>query len=779
MNQSTFVKSLCALSMAVCFGMIGSIPAYGDALPVVEQVQFADALYVRGLYELALDEYLRISREHPELDLLDQVLYRAGESHRRLGNPRAAERFYWRVVNEFSDSAFRERAEFRRAEVLLLLGRDADAYQLFSAFLQDSPTRPELIAAALFYQAEAARNLGRLEAAEELYTEVFENHSESPFAAYAALDLAAIWRLDPERAGNAVQLYERVLADPPTQAAAAEAWFQKGDWLFTLSRYQEAAAAYDRLLADHPDSGRAAEAALQAAWSYYHVGRFADALTLAEAAVEAEQEGDELVEWLYLLANVQRQLLRTEEAQATYAALIELDGRDGEWGRIAAYEKAVMAFRRDDFDDVLELVAAIEPHEDLRVDLYWLLAESYRAVGRVDEAVQYYRLLLDAEPEGELAPRAWFRLAQILQNRRDFAEAARAYRQLATQFPADELAPDAWMAAAFCYGMLERWDDALRSWNELIDQHPRHALVSEALYQTGLVYLQTDRVEQGTETLQRLLQTQPGSRWEAEAHFQIGVIQQQEGEFALAEESFRAALAAEPASALARDVQYRLAVNLHQQGQVAEAADLLEELVPEQGEQMPESLLEWLAVYRLEQGEYPQAAAVAGVLVARATTDAWRQIGYALQGQGWQGQGDVDAAITSFQRSLAQPAETRDGAEAALALARLHVSQEKIEEARTLFQDVARQATDVWIDLRAQAIFGLGEAAEWLEDDSSAARYFLAVGIIFDDQEWVPAALQRAAAALERQGRTDEKERTLAELRERFPDAVQAEVDEE
>lgn len=771
MIQNNFAKWIypCLLALALA-GL--SAKVHADALPVTEQVQFADALYLRGLYELALNEYIRISREQPDFAEMDQVLYRAGESHRRLGNARAAERFYWRVVQEFPESDFSERAAFRRAEVLLLLGRDEDAYNLLTAFLEIPPTQPELIAAARYYLGEAARNMGRSDQAEALYEQVISEHSASPFAAYAALDLAAMWRDNPDQAGQAIELYQQVLDNPPTRSAAAEAWFQKADWFFLLSRFEEATAAYDQLLEDFGDTQRAAEAKLQASWSFYHVGRFADALKIAEAIVKEDLPTDR-AEWLYLLANLQRQLLRADEANATYTKLIEWEGPDGEWGKIAAYEKALMAFRRDDFDDVLELVSAIEPEEELRVDLQWLLAESYREVGRVDEAVQYYQALLDAEPAGELAPRALYRLAQILQNRRDFIEAARTYRQLASQFPADLLAPEAWMAAAFCFGMIDRWDDALLAWEALATEYPDHELVPEAMYQRALVYLQLDRLEDGKKAFQELLDSHVDSPWTADAHYQVGVMQQEAGDFAAAEESLRAALSADPASPLAEDVQYRLAVNLHQQGHIAEAADLLQELVPEQGEQMPESLLEWLAAYRLQQEEYERVIEVTDALIQEGTVDSWRQIGHALQGHAWKALGDVDAAFSSFQSSVAQNAETRDGAEAALALGRLHLEQEETEDARTLFQEVARRATDTWIDLRAQAIFGLGEAAELLEDDSSAARYFLAVGIIFDDEEWVPAALQRAAAALERQGRTEEQKQTLAELAERFPDATE------
>jgi TolA-binding protein len=754
-----------ALLLVVFLSGTLSLSAFDPA----DQLQFANGLYVRGLYDLALDEYLRISREAETFEYLDQVLYRIGECHRRLDNPQAAERFYVRVLREYPEGAYSFRAAFRRAEVLSSMGRYLDALNLFRALLEREDPTGELVAPALYYRGDAARRLLFRDEAVEAFQRVRSEFPDSPFAAYAALDLATMFREDPEQADQVLSLYASVSDNPATDDVGAEALFQQGEWHFRLADYEASAAAYDLLLDRYPEARRTGEARLPAAWAWYHIGRHSEAAALARTVLAGPAPAQE-AEWLYLLANCQRQLLRAEDAQATYARLIE-SYPEHQWARIAAYETALLAFRRDQFDEAIEAAQQIQPDADLRQDLFWLLAESYAAVGRDDEAVQHYRMVLDADPEGPHAPRAMYRLGRVLQNRRDYAQAARTYRELATRFDEDPFAPEAWLAAGFCMVMSDRIDEAIEDWRRLVEQYPDAPLAAEARYQTALAHMQQNRNAEARTAFADFLQHHPASAFAADAHFRMGMLWQDAGDAEAAEQAFRQALAAAPEAELAARVQYRLALNLHGQGKSAEAADLLQSVLLSADAAPPPALLEWLAVYRLEEGAYEQALAAALVLQEQADTAAWRQMAWALIGRSRLGLGQSDEALQALTNGLEEPAHTREGAEAAALIGRIHLEAGRPEEAVPyLEQAIERSADDALADVRARSFFALGEAFETLADHRRAARYYLAVAVLFDDAEWVPQALHRGARMLELSGRTEEQQRTLTELQTRFPD---------
>ena len=756
------------LLAALLFFLSAVLPL--QAIRPDQQMQFADGLYTRGLYDLALDEYLRLTREAEDFERMDVVFYRVGECFRRLDSPQAAERFYLRLIREYPESEYRRRAEFRRAETLLHRGRAARAFPLFRAFLAQDPP-DELQAPALYYQGYAARQVGVEADAEELFRRVLDDFPDSPFASYAALDLAAIYRDDPERAGDVADLYARVVTAPATPQVEAEALFQQAEIHFQLAEYEASATAYKRLLEEHPDSPRAADAALQAGWAFHNIGRYAEGATLAREALEDPAHADNEADWLYLLANCQRQLLRNDEAQATYNRLIETYP-DHPLSRVATYEIALIAFRGEAYDAAIAHAAGLDPDHIIQADIHWLLAESYAALGRDDEAVQYYRLLLEADPEGEQAPKALYRVGRILQNRQDYAQAARTYRRLVNDFPDDTFAPNALFDAAFSMAMQDRYNEAIDDWERLLETYPEHEVAGESRYQQALALMQVEERERARQSFALYVEKHPAGDFAADAYYWIGVLQERAGRHAEAEAALRAALGLDPSADLSARVQYRLALNLQRQDQADEAAELLQTLLDTPAfRTMPLSLLEWLAVYRLDESAYAQAEEAGKRLRERADSAAWKQIAWSLYGRALLGRKQVAEAQEAFEQSLALDAKTREGAEAAWYLGDLHLEQDLVAEAIPYFEQAAAWATaDDAMDVRARSYFGLGRAADRQEDWRAAARYYLSIGILFDDPELVPEALHRGAEALGKDGRTEEQQRALEELRERYPE---------
>lgn len=765
-NRITAWRRVWGAGLFLCL-TAGAVPG----MTPQERVQFADGLYVRGLYDLALDEYLHVSRQTDDYDRSDMVLYRIGECHRRLDNPLAAERFYQRVMREYPQSDYAQRAEFRRAETMVMLERHSDAIALLDAFLSRNPP-DQLAAPALYYRGYSARRAQRPDDAEAAYRTVLDKYPDSMFASYAALELAELYASQPNRAGEALALYERAAAHPATPEVAAEALFQKAEWYFLSADYKESATYYARLLTEYSDTARAREARLQAAWAYHNAGRHADGLALAETVLADPEDAARRPDWLYLYANGLRQLLRPDDARNAYAQLLE-QFPDHPLTRVARFERALIAFRRDQFEEAIAEAEGVEPDDATRQDWYWMLAESYAGAGRDDEAVRFYRLVLDSEPDGERAPAALYRLGRLLQNRREYVQAARTFRELADTFPDSDPAPQSLFSAAFCMAMAGWHNDAVNDWEALTKRYPDHELVAEARYQRALTLIQLEQTRKARAAFIEFLNDHDDSSFVPDAQYWLSVVQEQDGDHADAEQSLRAALDADARREWRDRAQYRLALVLQRQEKDAEAADLMQELLEQPaGSAMPPAMLEWLTLYRLNASEYTAATRAAEALVHAADTPSWRQIGWALLGRGLQGQGKADEAEAAFEKSLQEEARTRDGAEAALYLGSLKLEKDEVASAVYYLERAAEWAsTDALADVRARSYFGLAQAAAKSDDWGRAARLYMSVGILFDDPELSPESLYRAAHAFGQSRREEEQIRAIEELKERYPDS--------
>ena len=90
----------------LCAGMLLAglnAVAAADPVEVTDRMQLADGLFRRSLFDLAAREYAALA-ETPDVQALDDVLFRLGECCRRLKKLPEAEAAYKRLVESFPAS---------------------------------------------------------------------------------------------------------------------------------------------------------------------------------------------------------------------------------------------------------------------------------------------------------------------------------------------------------------------------------------------------------------------------------------------------------------------------------------------------------------------------------------------------------------------------------------------------------------------------------------------------------------------------------------------------
>ncbi len=749
-------------------GWIGGLLCFArpcSALDAAEQLQFADGLYARGMWDTALKEYQAFLAQNPDKkNGRESVYYRMGESYRALGRIQEAEAAYQRAYDDDPNGEFHYRAGLRRAEFMEQAGQGVEQVQLLVAMLASTPP-PDLGSACRYSLGAALEKQGKISGAVEAYEAVIKKYPGTPFVSYAALALAGLDR--KAGGGRSAELYRLAATNAASPQVGAEAWFQLGDFYFGRKEYEQSARAYEQLAAQYPADGRVAEARLQQAWALYHARRFSDALQLCGAGRTEE--------WLYLKGNCERQLLKNEEAAATYAELLKTYPQ-GALAGSAAYERALAFFKLGRFQEAINQARGLTANEQIRRDVYWLLAESYASVKDEDGAVQNYRLLVEQYPASPLAGDALYRLAHGLQKKGDFLQASELFGRLASEFPAHDLAAQAVFAQASCLGKAQKHEQAVAAYARLVEKYPKCPFVEDSLYQKATVETFLRRDARALETWRDLLIRFPATRYGADARFWNGILLEENGKFEEAEMAFRAALNAvpPPSEDLVQRTRFRLALVLQRRGgKSGEAATLLQGLMATpMREKFPPELAEWLADYQIGQREFAAAALDADWLATRATTDNWRQIAWCLKGKALLGQGKNEEALQAFERVVGIDFKSQAMAEAWLKLGGLTLAAGDAAKAKRAFEEAAMlAASDTLLPIRVQAYAGIGRALKAQGDPAGASRHFLSVAVLFDDPVLVPECLYEAAQLFTTLGRKTDAEKANKELLDRYPES--------
>ncbi|MDP6490859.1 MAG: tetratricopeptide repeat protein [Kiritimatiellia bacterium] len=760
MTRRFLLLSLCALGCLVA-AVNGQLAQEGG-----ERLVLADGLFAREMYTLAAQEYEAILREEPDLAEADIVHFRLGECYRRAGKTLDADKHFGLVFKKYPKSELRHRAGFRRAGLFMDAGHHDAAADLYRAVLKESP--PAEVAAACWYLlGEALLQLERDEEATEAFERVIKDFRQSEFHPYGLLKLGQVLVRGEDEKGQAraIKLFQQVADKPPDARLGAEGWFQVAESYYRAENFAKSADAYRKLGKTYPRDVRTIESRLHAAWAHHNASRYADALRLCDAAAA---KGDAAAEWAYLKANCLRQLLRHGDAVTAYRVLLA-DHPASRFVEASHYELALALYNDGKYKDAVAEAEELVGGDQLQKDIYWLLAESYAALGQADDAVQYYRLIARDYPDSDVACEAIYRLAYHLQARSDFVQAAEQFASVSSRWPDHKLAPRALFAAGYCWSRADGDEKAVAAWRTLIQEHAADPLIEEAIFQKAMSEVRLKRDSDALSSLRELRRDFPNSAFAVESAYWEGRLLQQAGRFADAEESLRKVLAVDTRPDLKREAQLALAYVLQSQNKDQEAADRFQKLLgtPE-GDGLSESLLEWLAQYRLSKKAYGQCVEAAERLVTEKRERKWRQSGWYILGRAYDGQGKVVEAIEAFERVIELGGSEAYVAEAALALGEAALEDGMADEAATYFERAASHPGGS-ISARARAYAGQGRAARATGDFDEAARYFMSVAILYNDPVLVPDCLAQAAACLKASGDDEGANRALAELNTRYP----------
>ncbi len=753
-----------------CWLVLLACAGHAWALTADEQMRFADGIYLRGFHETAVGEYLVLLRDHPDSAHVPAALYRTGECYRQMGNVSGADRFYRRVETEYPGTDPAARARLRRAEMAIGDGRHADAEGILTGLLKESTTG-ETAVAALYYLGLSRWKAGDAKGADAAYERLLKENGATPYASFAALDLATMHAGDKDRDDRMKSWFGLAVERAGTSSARAEALFRWGDWAYRKGDYQTAADTLQSLLVEHPQERRAGDALLAAAWSLYYLDRTAEAIEWAERLVASASDEESAASGTFLRANCLRRMNRDGEALADYEAVVR-NYTGTSFAERAAYEIMVTHFKRGQYEKALAAAPA-DMKGSHAADVLWMRAESERELDRLDLARGRYETLLQNHPRSSQAVPALLRLGEMARAAGRLSDAAALFRRVAEEYPQHEAVPEALKASALARLKTGDPEGALADWEALLARKTDVETAAETRLQKALVLVEMGKSREAMKTLDLLIEEGSKSGQTARAQYWRGVLLSEQAKWEEAESALRTSLSGDPDAQTSSLARLRLAVVLQRQNRMDEAADLIETLLsePERVAENP-ALVEWLVRRRFEQTRHESSRQAALALAAGAAEASWRQIGWYWAGVNESELGHEAEALRHYQQSVEQAASTREGAEAQLLLAALELKEGRHEQARERYSAAAESATgEEALDIRARAYFGLGETAAAAGEFDQAARHFMSVAILFDDSELSPHSLYRAGEMFGLAGRAEEQARAWSELKARYPDS--------
>src|SRR5213083_2054519 len=184
------------------------------------QLEYANGLFTRKLYDLAIPEYQKYLEDYPGRPGRANAYFSLGECYRNLNRVSSARTNFQKVLNDYGDSEFAGAAAYALAEMAFTQKDYAAALPLFHR----SATKSKDAAVALsarYFEARCLEALDRKDEACDIYQQVAEAKNPNPYREDSR-ETAARIAVARGRKVDALKQYEALSNETQKPALKAE-----------------------------------------------------------------------------------------------------------------------------------------------------------------------------------------------------------------------------------------------------------------------------------------------------------------------------------------------------------------------------------------------------------------------------------------------------------------------------------------------------------------------------------------------------------------------------
>jgi TolA-binding protein len=399
-----------------------------------------------------------------------------------------------------------------------------------------------------------------------------------------------------------------------------------------------------------------------------------------------------------------------------------------------------------------------------------LKAEALYKQQKYAEAAPIYAELRASQLSPKLRAETAYKLGLCYLQTKDVPGLIEAFGYFVQAFPDNPQAPFALAQRALVYQQDKNYAAALSDLNMILTKYSGAKEREAALQEKALILGQQNDPKGMTDAFRQLLKEFPKSTVAAQAQYYIGKT-------ALEAKDYKTALTAlNAARQLNKDQYYNLATvriiscYFYMKDRAALTKEIDNFMASSAPTNVPAEILESIGTGYYNEKNYPAAEKYLSALGkidnrGNVKPDFWFYLGDAASRMK-----HFEEAENAFSNYLQSATDPAGKAKVLLALGAVKIGAHKADDAQKIAEEIMTLQPEGRVNAEARLLAGDVQLERGRFDDASKA--FMGVALLYDDPAITPRALQKAASAYQKAGKTEEADRASRQLREKYPNYV-------
>ena len=746
----TFIIAILLFFAAIFYpSALVCVFADGPALSAdVEQLDFANGLFQRGLYKMAKDEYDKFIEAFPKSRYLSEAYFGRAESLFFLKKYKDCIDLYKQYEKQFPSASKVDLVRLRLAQSFLFL-KDYSSALGWLASVNSSALDNNFKQAFNFCLGKAYRGEGKNEDALKYFNKAADILKASKYAINAFLEAGDILS-EEHNLDAALKYYDRAFNSTSDKTIKSLALYKRGEAYFAAGDYLSAIQVFRDVMDKYSKEDISRDAFANLLLALYNLSRNEELVSEYVKYKDIIKKEAAFFNVYYITAAAYTALSQYKDAVAVLDEALSIPSLSRQDRDKAILKKAEILVKSNQMSSAIKLLNTSLSDAGQEQDRIFLLkAEAYYGLADFGRSYGFYKRIIDEFPGSELADEALYGAAHAKKaagDNKNAMELFYRYFQEGKNLSKRREALYNDILIAISEGMTEKAVADSELYLEKFKNWYRSELV---MFRLATLYADIKQYNKAIELLKNFISRYPKSSKLIRAYFLLAYDLQVEGKAAEALDYYKKIDISNASKDLRASVLKNMALIYLDMNEDENAAEMYEKLITEfNGRGLGIKVYIWLAEKYIDDGKMDDALRVLKCAQLKDIDERWRlEIAY-FRGLALRQKGDYEDAIKNYdivlglKRSSVYVGASYIGKGICLSAIKEYAKARKAFESA-----IVECPDDATITMRAR--FEIANLEQEKGDLDEAYKFYMLVAVLYNDEVYCPEALFRAGRIFE------------------------------